>query len=66
MMSEITIQCPRCDQQIDGVPDGCRDPNCPREEIEAALEEAVDEVSWAKLRGHISDPDPMEGRGDPS
>ncbi len=34
----MTIMCPRCGEQVDGVPDGCRDPSCPRAEIEDALE----------------------------
>lgn len=50
----ITIQCPRCDQEIEGVPDGCRDPCCPRVEIEDAFEEREDEIAWHTLRGNIN------------
>lgn len=30
----MSIACPRCHEQVDGVPDGCRDPNCPTFEIQ--------------------------------
>lgn len=30
----MSIACPRCHEQVDGAPDGCADPNCPRLEIE--------------------------------
>ena len=43
----MSITCPRCSEQIDGVPDGCRDPSCPRQEIEALEREQYAEIMAA-------------------
>ena len=54
----MTVMCQRCGEYVDGVPDGCRDPSCPRTEIEDALEEQADEmledtiVEIERLRGN--------------
>lgn len=40
----MSITCPRCSEQIEGVPDGCRDPACPRQEIERLEREQYDSI----------------------
>lgn len=53
MEGQMTVMCQRCGEYVDGVPDGCRDPACPRAEIEDAIEEQTEELAWHILRGNI-------------
>lgn len=54
----MIIMCSRCGELVDGVPDGCRDPSCPRAEIEDAIEEREDEIAWHTLRGNVGGASP--------
>lgn len=36
-----TFTCPRCRQELKWVPDGCRDPQCPRDTLEHMEAEAA-------------------------
>lgn len=43
----MSITCPRCTEQVDGAPDGCRDPACPRLEIEELERDQHDSIMAA-------------------
>lgn len=40
----MSIACPRCHEQVDGVPDGCADPSCPRLELEEMAHDQYDGI----------------------
>jgi hypothetical protein len=52
--------CPRCGQQLDDVPDGCRDPVCPTDEMVAAFDRR-DTVWLAEERRLIAADDRANG-----
>ena len=50
----MTFTCPRCLEELEYVPDGCRDPRCPRDTLEhLEMEDAPDLTFFRRDAGAL-------------